>query len=1120
MKIEIPIFYIYYFFFIVSATHCESAKQQTTTIYFKTDDLLNQTLEFELMIKMNSANDILSEETCIKNDHVWKVYKIGYPKCALISDHEYQDCNNPHCTLDLKVSHVNLKPMYKLRHVDTFVGLKNLGATCYINSLLQLWFHNINIRNAILNWDPMDDEDEKTNHTLFNENSYEPITEIGHLQLIFAQMQFGNQATINPLLFVNSLNIDISIQEDSEEFQNYLITFCHKKFNSQSNVSVRDMVKDNFFGEYNSVTICLNCKTESVTSSQFREICLNIKCHKTVTDSLQEYFEKENMTGDDKYFCNKCNNKQDATRQIVLTSLPNLIHLKLMRYVYDNILMTTTKLNTEIRCPYTIDMGKYLDLPNESSKENNVYNLYGVLIHKGKNANVGHFITHIKDLKTEEWYEMDDENVKMLNTYNSNFLNGNIFEGLISIKSTNIQANEYKTNDAYMLVYMNASMVTKLKTESLNCELSPRLTQYVNKHNSYYADKVSYEIDNIEFEQFISNLVKEIKCNRVEEVEGDAISFLWLLSLAETKSDEEVYEINNKAILCPHNKLNPNTLYITKYIGTELADRLYDLYQGGPRLKLNSSLCDLCVRNRSALICMSKLTSEHKRFISKTQHFASKNNNLDDKNNIQTFWIGKKSLQCWQIKYMNMFKHFLKFNNVLPNETLPINQELLISFCKALIRILDDTLIHKDIIESDFETDDKDKTLFKPDNNTSECTIEDTVMKKYFENLETDCIRSMLNSNTKNKSENYNFFIEDTEEVRWTLNKDITCPHGNLCIAKEKMILVPEVVKNIFETYFPKAQYFAKTTKPCSLCKAYYKNIFNPKIINCMHALVEEKFVKTLIHNDIKPKFIEENCPYFCITKDFLLSWKTFISQPHEEPKPLMINNKLLLCQDHNELLFEPTFNFVTTDQSVSVIITKKDWLNLIDFYQADCGVFVYFDKKGIIQKSTPKVCQTCTNKPGPERSQYKDYIYTKIFIQVTGNNVKCDETDEYEVLGNSIKKFKRDTGSTNSAYEYEGAAAPSNYIYNRTSDYGTRSITMSSNDTVLLLKNKIEEVFNVPTVNQILRTALGKPLIENEAKLSDLNIYPGSVIIAKFINANLTKNVAVEGFKGSTLMN
>jgi len=1082
---------------------------------------------------MESANNILPRETDIQKDYVLKKYKIDFPKCKLTSDHKNQiTCANPHCLYDIKTFHVNEEPEYKLRQADTFVGLKNLGATCYLNSLLQLWFHNINIRNAILNWDPLDDKYEKQNQTLYIENSYEPMSVIGNLQLIFAQMQFGNQKIVDPQPFVKSLDININRQEDTEEFQTRLITFCDKKLKSQSNVSVRDMIKDNFLGKSYTVITCLNCKTESVSTSEFREICLNIKCYNTVTDSLQEHFKKEKLTGDDKFECVKCHSKQNALHQTVLTSLPNLVHFKLMRYVYDDNLMTVTKLNTEIRCPYTIDLGKYFDVSCESSKEEHVYNLYGVIIHKGKSANVGHFVTHIKDLKTEQWYEMNDENVKLLNTNNSNFHNRSIFKELASIKLFNIQTNEYKTNNAYMLVYIRASIVMKLKTESSNFTLSPRLTELIKAQNSHYEDRLLYEIDCIKSAKFISKLIEEIKCNKVKKDEGDAISYTWLVSLAGTKPPEEVFEINNTSMVCPHNKLNPNALHITKYIGTELADKLYDLYQGGPRLKLNSSLCDLCVRNRSALLCMGKLTNRHKQSISEIQQFDTTNNNADDKNNQQTFWLGIQSSQCWQVKYLKMFEHFLKLHKILPNETLPINKELLVATCESLIGILDDNLVNVGIEENNIETDDEtERILFEPDYNISVYKFKDKIMKDYFENLEIERTRIMFDFNTNINSYIENiFYIENTENVQWTLNEDITCPHGNLCIAKETMILVPKEMKDILQLYFPKVELFAKNTKPCSLCEAYYKNIYNPKMINFMSGILQKKYVNTLICDDTRPNSTKENCPYFCITKDFLESWKRYVAEPREEPKPLMISNKSLLCQDHNELLFEPTSNFVATDKSASVIVTKKEWLDLLNFYQADCGVFVYFDKNGIFQKSIPKVCGICKKTLRKER-KFEDYINKKIFIQVSSNYLKFYDMDS-DSEGNSVKRFKQDVASTNYASKYEAAAASSINIYNSTSDYGTKrigrqmpqyqSITMSSNDTVFLLKNKIENVFNVSSANQILETASGKPLIENEATLRDLQIYPGSVIIAKFIDANLTKNVAVEGteFEDSPLMN
>ena len=86
-------------------------------------------------------------------------------------------------------------PCNIVRTDGNYVGLTNLGATCYINSLLQLWFHNKTFRKAIYGWVPSQDPSEKDNNTLgkIDEGGFIPSSPIGHLQLLFALMQFSKR---------------------------------------------------------------------------------------------------------------------------------------------------------------------------------------------------------------------------------------------------------------------------------------------------------------------------------------------------------------------------------------------------------------------------------------------------------------------------------------------------------------------------------------------------------------------------------------------------------------------------------------------------------------------------------------------------------------------------------------------------------------------------------------------------------------------------------------------------------------------------------------------------------------------------------------------------------------
>lgn len=70
-------------------------------------------------------------------------------------------------------------------------------------------------RKAIFNWKPEEDSMERQNKSLNTQNSYVPETSVGHLQLVFALMQFGKQRSVDPEDFIKTLRINTSLQQDA-----------------------------------------------------------------------------------------------------------------------------------------------------------------------------------------------------------------------------------------------------------------------------------------------------------------------------------------------------------------------------------------------------------------------------------------------------------------------------------------------------------------------------------------------------------------------------------------------------------------------------------------------------------------------------------------------------------------------------------------------------------------------------------------------------------------------------------------------------------------------------------------------------------------------------------------
>lgn len=104
-----------------------------------------------------------------------------------------------------------------------------------------------------------------------------------------------------------------------------------------------------------------------------------------------------------RYLCSPCDSLQDATRYTELASLPPVLHFSLLRFVYDLSTMERRKSKHAMNFPKTLDMtpflGKAADRGSASpaKSEGNIYELRGVLLHKGKSAYHGHYEAQVFD---------------------------------------------------------------------------------------------------------------------------------------------------------------------------------------------------------------------------------------------------------------------------------------------------------------------------------------------------------------------------------------------------------------------------------------------------------------------------------------------------------------------------------------------------------------------------------------------------------------------------------------------------------------------------------------------------------------------------------------------------
>ena len=315
-------------------------------------------------------------------------------------------------------------------------GLANLGNTCYLNSCMQMLSHCYSFNELLDNIDI---------------NSLNKIDD--SILLIewknLKNLMWSQNCVISPNRYVNTVqklsqnkNIELFsgfAQNDLPEFLVFIIDCFHNSLKRKVEMNITgtsrnktdDMAKEcfsmikNMYSETYSELLNLFYGIHvSLLHSEDNEILLSYKpepfclidlpipenihsCN--IYSCLDLYIKPEILSGDNAWFNEKTNEKQNVNKCINFWKLPDILIISFKRFTNFN-----KKINTIITTPINnLDLSKYVV---GYDKETFKYDLFGVCNHSGGCLG-GHYTSFVKNANGK-WYHFNDTQVNEVSENN------------------------------------------------------------------------------------------------------------------------------------------------------------------------------------------------------------------------------------------------------------------------------------------------------------------------------------------------------------------------------------------------------------------------------------------------------------------------------------------------------------------------------------------------------------------------------------------------------------------------------------------------------------------------------------------------------------------------------
>ncbi|TKA71866.1 hypothetical protein B0A49_03585, partial [Cryomyces minteri] len=325
-----------------------------------------------------------------------------------------------------------------LRGLRDHVGLFNLGATCYQNSLLQQLFMNTRFRKFILEAD------------VSSGNARQ--AQLVETQVLFANMQNTYCKAYDTWSFATRDGTQVHVQEDADEYFEALIGRWESQLGT---TEAGQAMRSIFTGKLRHQTRP-DCGHISDVLETFMTLPIAVKGKTTLEEGFQALVKGEVMEGGNEYKCEKCDGpngqyQKRAFKRTCLEEVPDHLVLNLKRFDFDMTQNIRFKINDTFEFPRKIDMSAYRIeqyLEPKVPIPEDWFELVGVLVHLGSAEN-GHYYSFIRQrpyLEGEEdkWINFNDDRAE---TFDPKRLAKECFGGSFS-KGT-----------AYMLFYQRSSTI-------------------------------------------------------------------------------------------------------------------------------------------------------------------------------------------------------------------------------------------------------------------------------------------------------------------------------------------------------------------------------------------------------------------------------------------------------------------------------------------------------------------------------------------------------------------------------------------------------------------------------------------------------------------------------------